>query len=132
MNTQVIRAGDIQELTIDNIAYPVPEDTDCEIVFTADDRTAMVNEVTNCTANTIIVYGKKQKAGIYGITLAMREDLMTHFANMRDSGNAYPVLLTLASGTSFYGELAVANEYKMKTKDHTGTVDLLGLKFEKM
>ncbi|KLI53604.1 hypothetical protein [Brachyspira hyodysenteriae] len=132
MNTQVIRGGDIQVLTIDGIEYPIPEETECKIVFTVKNRDARSNEVTQCTANTIISYGKREKAGIYGITIAIREDLIEHFADMRDSGGAYKVILTLTSGTSFEGELVISGSPQMGSKDHKTEVDLLGNRFARM
>ena len=132
MNTQVIRGGDIQSLTIGEIEFPIPEETECKIVFTVDDKDAMSNDIIQCTAKTIISYGKREKAGIYGITIALREDLIENFARMRDSGWAYKTILTLASGTSFKGELAIAGSPQMGTKDHKIEVDLLGNRFEKM
>ena len=95
-------------------------------------RDARSNDITQCTANTIISYGKREKAGIYGITIALREDLIEHFADMRDSGGAYKVILTLTSGTSFEGELVVSGSPQMSTKDHKTEVDLLGNRFAKM
>ena len=66
MNTQVIRGGDIQSLSINGVEIPIPEETEAKIVFTVKNRDARSNDITQCTANTIISYGKREKAGIYG------------------------------------------------------------------
>lgn len=134
MVTQVINAGDITMLSINNVEFPVVSDTECEIVFTHGDKDATSSEATPCTNNTIILYKKIQNAGIYGITIALREDLIPIFAELRDSNNpdGFLTILTLTSGISFTGSLRIVGEPKMKSKDHTTQIDLLGKRFAKM
>ena len=81
-----VYAGDVKELRIDNIEYPVPEGATCKIRFTVGNSMRKENEITVCTANTSVLRAKNIKAGFTGLKVILREDLESHFANIKDNG----------------------------------------------
>ena len=126
-----VQAGDIVELMIDGISYPVPEGATCKIRYTVGTSLRKENEITPCTADTTVVRGKIVKAGFTGLKVILREDLESHFANIKDNGLMVPVLLTVANGDTYSGNLMVSDDPEMDSEDRGMELSMEGNYFTK-
>ena len=126
-----VYAGDVKELMIDNIEYPVPEGATCKIRYTVGTSMRKENEITVCTAKTSVLKAKNIKAGFTGLKVILREDLESHFANIKDNGLMVPVLLTVADGATYSGNLMVSGDPEMESEDRGMELSMEGNYFTK-
>ena len=126
-----VQAGDIVELMIDGISYPVPEGATCKIRYTVGTSMRKENEITVCTAKTSVLKAKNIKAGFTGLKVILREDLESHFANIKDNGLMVPVLLTVANGDTYSGNLMVSGDPEMESEDRGMELSMEGNYFTK-
>ena len=125
-------AGDVKELTIDNISYPVPEEATCSILANIGTSPIKENEITVCTADTSVLRGKIVSAGFEKLKVILRPDLESHLINIRDNGLSVPVLLTVANGDTYSGELMVEGGFSINTEDRSIELSMKGNYFTKM
>lgn len=125
-------AGDVKELMIDNISYPVPEEAECSILANIGTSPIKENEITVCTADTSVLRGKRVSAGFEKLKVILREDLESHLTNIRDQGLSVPVLLTVANGDTYSGELMVEGGFSISTVDRGIELSMKGNYFSKM
>lgn len=130
MSYQVI-AGDVKELIIDHIAYPVPEEATCDILANIGTSPIKENTITTCTAATSVLRGKNVSAGFENLKLILRPDLESHLINIRDHGLNVPVSLTVANGDTYSGDLMIEGTFKMNTEDRGITLSMKGNYFTK-
>lgn len=126
-----VRAGDIQELRIDGIEYPVPEGATCKILATVGTSLRKENEITPCTADTSVLRAKNKNAGFTGLKVILREDLESHFYNIKDNGLDVEVILTIADGAVYNGVLRVSGDVEMDTDDRSIELSMVGNYFTK-
>lgn len=124
-------AGDVKELTIGGKPYPVPKEATCNIFANIGTSPIKDNEITPCTADTSVLRGKNVSAGFENLKVILRPDLESHLINIRDHGLNVPVLLTVANGDTYSGELMVEGTFSMNTEDRGIELSMKGNYFSK-
>ncbi len=117
---------------IDGISYPVPEGATCKIRYTVGTSPIKENEITACTADTSVLRGKIVSAGFEKLKVILRSDLESHLTNIRDQGLSVPVLITVANGDTYSGELMVEGGFSINTEDRSIELSMKGNYFTKM
>lgn len=125
----VVRGGDIRQISIKGREMdPAPEGS-CTFMVTG------FNLETKITGNGRGVNTQTRKvAGIKGLSLSVDPDGKDQefLQDVQNSGLFVPVNLTLASGKTYSGQLAVNGDLAASTSDGKVEVDLLGPKFEQI
>lgn len=126
----MVRAGDIRQCTINGREMDVKgEDANVNIRVSG-----FVNEVGINGNGTTHITQRRQTAGFSDLPLSLddeREDL-EFLQGIANDGASVPVNLTLASGITYSGALALVGEIAKATGDGTVSIEMRGARFEQV
>lgn len=125
----MVRAGDIRQFTVGGREFdPAPESN-----WTI--RPAGVTNEVGLTGNGVAhVTQRKQTGGVSDAAISVdntRQDL-EYLNDLKNSGEATPVNLTLIDGTTYSGALYIVGDLEENTGEGTVTLEMRGAKFEQI
>lgn len=123
-----IRGGDIRRLSIDGREYSPAQDS--EFSYVPGQAGRQEHETVVLGDGTLASTARRRPVGVTSGTVLLKDGDLEALHNSND-GESHPVVMELATGTSYAGELVLNGEL---TADSTGQLEFsaLGAAFERI
>ena len=127
---EVIRAGRIKKLIVNNIEYAVPTGASCTLRCTVGGMVKVSNEITNTTIGYVIK-SEEQQAGFEGLKIHVPVEKLNNLIRVQNEALDVPVILITANGDEYSSEnLTITESVDLSSEDNSVTLSMQGKFFE--
>jgi len=128
---EIIKAGKIESLIVDNISLGVPSSAECTIKATKSGIPNIDNEIENTTLGYVIE-STEAKAGFSGLKVNIPQEKYDQLLLIKNGALAVPVILRTANSTFKSESLTItgADVLALSSKDSSVSLTMEGKFFE--
>lgn len=128
---EIIKAGKIESLIVDNISLSVPSSAECTIKATKGELPNIDNEIENTTLGYVIE-STETKAGFSGLKVNLTQEKYDQLILIKNGGRDVAVILRTANSTFKSDSLTItgADVLALSSKDNSISLSMEGKFFE--
>lgn len=127
---EIIRAGRIKKLIVNNVEYAVPTGATCTLKCTVGGVPKVSNAITNTTIGYVIK-SEEQQAGFEGLKIHVTVLKLNNLIRIQNEAQDVPVIIITANGDEYGSEnLTITEGVDLSSEDSSVSLSMQGKFFE--